>query len=65
MARQYEGGHDETVGVHYGHRDGPVVRQALLEKIRVVHWAKGTVSQVLFFEILFRNSMLEATYARI
>jgi hypothetical protein len=26
MARQYECGHDEAVGVHHGHRDGPVVR---------------------------------------
>ncbi len=54
MARQYEGGHDEAVGVHHGHRDGPVVRQALLGKRHVVM----TVSQVLF-------CMLEATNSQV
>ena len=30
VAGQDEGGHDEAVGVHHGHGDGPVVGQALL-----------------------------------
>jgi len=34
MAREDEGGHDEAVGVHHGHGDGPVVGQALLPQVK-------------------------------
>jgi hypothetical protein len=35
VARQDEGGHDEAVGVHHGHRYGPVVGQTLLASINI------------------------------